>query len=148
MIRKLFITTLLVGSFILVQAAPPTATNNIPQPTTTNIVGKTKNIIVTPPANTTEQKVVESFDFNNVDVMTLVKQISRLTGKRFIVDEKLAGKKGITIVAPTSISVQEAYDVFLSVLDSNGLAIVKSGPMLKIVEKKEASSGVTMYKND
>ena len=134
MIRKLFITTLLLGSFILLQAAPPKKTG--------------KDIIVTPPAKTTEQKVVESFDFNNVDIMTLVKQISRLTGKRFIVDEKLAGKKGITIVAPSSISVQEAYDVFLSVLDSNGLAIVKSGPMLKIIEKKEASSGVTMYKND
>lgn len=131
--RRFFITALLLGSFILLQAAPP--------------VKKGKNIVVTPPANTTGQKVVESFDFNNVDVMTLVKQISKLTGKRFIVDEKLAGKKGITIVAPTSISVQEAYDVFLSVLDSNGLAVVKSGPMQKIVEKKDASSGVTLYKN-
>ncbi len=134
MIRKIFITTLLLGSFILLQAANPNT--------------KGKDVVITPPANNTEQKVVESFDFNNVDVMTLVKQISRLTGKRFIVDEKLASKKGITIVAPTSISVQEAYDVFLSVLDTNGLAIVKSGPMLKIVEKKDASSGVTMYRND
>lgn len=135
MIRRFFITTLLLGSFILSQAAQPTAK-------------KGKDIVITPPANTTEQKVVESFDFNNVDVMTLVKQISRLTGKRFIVEEKLASKKGITIVAPTSISVQEAYDVFLSVLDTNGLVIVKSGPMLKIVEKKDAISGVTMYRND
>lgn len=107
-----------------------------------------KDIIINPAGPVPEQKVVESFDFNNVDVMTLVKQISRLTGKRFIVDEKLASKKGITIVAPTSISVQEAYDVFLTVLDSNGLAVIKAGPMLKVVEKKDVSSGVTMYKGD
>jgi len=138
--------TLLLGSFILLQAAP-LVTNSNSHVAPSLPATKGKNIVVTPPANTTEQKVVESFDFNNVDVMTLVKQISRLTGKRFIVDEKLAGKKGITIVAPTAISVQEAYDVFLTVLDSNGLAVIKSGPMLKIIEKKDVSSGVTMYKN-
>ena len=137
MIRKSLIMVV-IGALmsVSVMAAKNTANDN-------------KKIVVTPPkGQTVEQKVVESFDFNNVDVMTLVKQISRLTGKRFIIDEKLAGKKGITIVAPTSISVQEAYDVFLSVLDSNGLAVVKSGPMLKITEKKDASSGITIYKND
>lgn len=112
-------------------------------------INKTGNEIVVTPADAgSGAKVVESFDFNNVDVLTLTKQISKLTGKRFIVNENLSSKKGITIVAPTPISVQEAYNVFLTVLDSNGYAVVKSGKFLKIVEKKDISSGVTIYKGD
>jgi len=109
---------------------------------------KDKDIIVTPAKAGSGAKVIESFDFNNVDVLTLTKQISKLTGKRFIVNETLSAKKGITIVAPTAISVQEAYNVFLTVMDSNGLAVVKSGQFLKIVEKDKVTSGVTIYKND
>lgn len=110
---------------------------------------KSKDVVVTPEGEKPDKNLVESFDFNNVDIMTLVKQISRLTGKRFIVDETIASKKkGITIVAPTSISVQEAYDTFLTVLDAHGLAVVKSGPMLKIVDKNTSSSGVSLYKGE
>ena len=185
--RRYLVLILFLGSFILLEAAPPVppfdpnqpsvvapaqipaagparvpvrslqpqgiSSTNAPASATSTATAQAqrtsgKDIVITPTGPVSDQKVVESFDFNNVDVMTLVKQISKLTGKRFIVDEKLASKKGITIVAPTSISVQEAYDVFLSVLDSNGLAVVKSGPMLKVVEKKDVSSGVTMYKGD
>ncbi len=109
---------------------------------------QSKDIIVTPAKAGSGAKVIESFDFNNVDVLTLTKQISKLTGKRFIVNEALSSKKGITIVAPTAISVQEAYNVFLTVMDSNGLAVVKSGQFLKIIEKDKVTSGVTIYKND
>jgi len=107
-----------------------------------------KDIVVEPGNKLSDVKVVESFDFNNVDVLTLVKQISRLTGKRFIVNEALASKKGITIIAPTPISVQEAYNVFLSVLDTNGLTVVKAGAVLKIIDKKDISGGVALYKGD
>ena len=107
-----------------------------------------KEIVVTPANAGSGAKVVESFDFNNVDVLTLTKQISKLTGKRFIVNESLSSKKGITIIAPTSISVQEAYNVYLTALDSNGYAVVRSGQFLRVVEKKDANSGITIYKND
>lgn len=107
-----------------------------------------KDVIVTPADAGSGAKIVESFDFNNVDILTLTKQISKLTGKRFIVNENLASKKGITIVAPTPISVQEAYNVYLTVLDSNGYAVIKSGEFLKVIEKKDVSSGVTIYKGE
>jgi len=111
-------------------------------------VGTSKDIVITPEGKPLEADTVKSFDFNNVDVLTLVKQISKLTGKRFMINESIASKKGITIVAPTAISVQEAYDVFLSVLDANDLAISKSGKFLRVGPKKEAASGVTVYKGD
>ncbi|MCX6112832.1 MAG: type II secretion system secretin GspD [Proteobacteria bacterium] len=110
--------------------------------------GTGKDIIIAPQGKTTDSNVVNSFDFNNVDVLSLVKQISKLTGKRFMINESIASKKGITIIAPTAISVQEAYDVFLSVLDANDLAISKAGKFLRIGPKKEITSGVTIYKGD
>jgi general secretion pathway protein D len=108
-----------------------------------------KDIVITPEAGRPlDSNTVKSFDFNNVDVLTLVKQISKLTGRRFIVNESIAAKKGITIMASTPISVQEAYDVFLSVMDANDFAVVKSGDFLRVVAKKDVSSGVTIYRGD
>jgi general secretion pathway protein D len=95
-----------------------------------------------------DEEVVVTFDFNNVDLLTLVKQISKFTGKRFIVNESIASKKGITIMSPSPISVQEAYDVFLSVLDDNGYSVVRSGQFLRVVDKRRITSGVTIYKGD
>ncbi|MBN1114380.1 MAG: type II secretion system secretin GspD [Oligoflexia bacterium] len=105
-------------------------------------------VVVTPDPQADLPRVVESFDFNNVDVLTLVKQISKLTGKKFILNSEVLRKKGITIIAPTQISVQEAYNVFLTVLDSNDLAVVKAGKFLKIIQKKDVSGGVSLYKGD
>ena len=107
-----------------------------------------KDIVITPEGKPVEGDIVKSFDFNNVDVLTLVKQISKLTGKRFIVNEAIASKKGITIMAPTPISVQEAYDVFLSVMDVNDFAVTKAGQFLRVVAKKDVASGVTIYKGN
>jgi general secretion pathway protein D len=109
----------------------------------------TKDIVVTSPEyNPTDENIVVTFDFNNVDLLTLVKQISKFTGKRFIVNEVIASKKGITIMSPSPISVQEAYDVFLSVLDDNGYSVVKSGQFLRVIDKRKITSGVTIYKGD
>ena len=108
-----------------------------------------KDIVVTSPDyKSADENVVVTFDFNNVDLLTLVKQISKFTGKRFIVNESVASKKGITIMSPSPISAQEAYDVFLSVLDDNGYSVVKSGQFLRVIDKRKITSGVTIYKGE
>jgi len=75
-------------------------------------------------------------DFQDVDLQVLVKFISEITGKNFIVDEKVRGK--ITIISPGKISVDEAYLVFQSVLQVKGFTTVPSGSIIKIVPTKEA----------
>ena len=55
--------------------------------------------------------LIESFDYPNADISDVVKAISELTGKNFIVDPSVRGK--ITIMAPTQITVAEAYKAFL-----------------------------------
>jgi general secretion pathway protein D len=72
-----------------------------------------------------------TIDFDNVEMAVLVKFISELTGKNFIIDDKVRGK--VTIISPKKIPVEDVYDVFLSVLEVNGYAVVPAGNMVKII---------------
>ena len=81
-------------------------------------------------------EIIESFDFPNADIQDIVKAISELTGKNFIVDQGLRGK--ITIMAPSKITVAEAYKAFLSALAINGYAVVPQGKFLKIRTARNA----------
>ena len=80
--------------------------------------------------------LVESFDYPNAEISEIVKAISKLTGKNFILDNNVRGK--ITIIAPSQITVAEAYKAFLSALAMNGLTVVRSGNFLKIRQARQA----------
>lgn len=79
-----------------------------------------------------------TMDFQDVDLPVLVKFISEITGKNFIVDEKIRGK--ITIISPGKITVDEAFLVFQSVLQVKGFTTVQAGTVIKIVQTSEAKS--------
>jgi general secretion pathway protein D len=81
-------------------------------------------------------ETIESFDFPNVEITDVIKAISELTGKNFIIDSTVRGK--ITIIAPTKITVAEAYKAFLSALAINGFTVVPSGGFLKIRNARSA----------
>lgn len=80
--------------------------------------------------------MIESFDYPNADIADIVKAISELTGKNFIVDPQVRGK--ITIIAPSRITVAEAYKAFLSALAINGLAVVPGDGFYKIKQARAA----------
>jgi general secretion pathway protein D len=81
-------------------------------------------------------ETIESFDFPNVEITDVIKAISELTGKNFIIDSTVRGK--ITILAPSKITVAEAYKAFLSALAINGFTVVPSGGFLKIRNARSA----------
>ncbi|MFM7737149.1 MAG: type II secretion system secretin GspD [Alphaproteobacteria bacterium] len=74
-------------------------------------------------------------DFQDVELPTLIKFVSEITGKNFVVDEKVRGK--VSIVSPTRITVDEAYRVFQSVLQVKGFSVVDTGPVVKIIPTKD-----------
>ena len=86
--------------------------------------------------NTNFPQMIESFDYPDANIKDVVKAISKLTGKNFILDDKVKGK--ISIVAPSPITVAEAYRAFLSALAMNRLTVVPSGKFLKIKPAKDA----------
>ena len=77
-----------------------------------------------------------TIDFNSVDINVFIKFISELTGKNFIVDQRVKGN--VTIISPTKISISEAYRVFESVLEVHGFSTVKSGTVIKILPSPAA----------
>ncbi|MFQ5431834.1 MAG: secretin N-terminal domain-containing protein, partial [Nitrospinota bacterium] len=77
-----------------------------------------------------------SMDFVNVDIAVVVKYISELTQKNFVIDEKVQGK--VTIISPKKVSKAEAYRVFESILEVYGFAAIPSGKVVKIVPIAEA----------
>lgn len=88
--------------------------------------------------------LIQSFDYPNADISDIVKAISELTCKNFIIDPGVRGK--ITIVAPSQITVAEAYKAFLSALAMNNFTIVPAGKFLKIVPVRTAArSNIETY---
>ena len=67
--------------------------------------------------------------------MQVINLISELTGKSFLVDDKVRGK--VTIIAPTEVTLEEAYQIFLSVLEIQGFTIVPQGPIIKIIPSRD-----------
>ncbi len=81
--------------------------------------------------------VVNGFNFPSAGISDLTKAIGKLTGMNFILPPQLEGKK-ITVIAPSKITVAEAYKAFLSALSINNLTVVKSGAFWKILPTSDA----------
>ncbi len=74
-----------------------------------------------------------AFSLEDADLPELVRVIGQLTGKRFIFGGKVRNIKA-TVYSPQKVTVAEAYQAFLSILETNGLTVVPHGRFLKIVE--------------
>ncbi|MBL0224602.1 MAG: type II secretion system secretin GspD [Geobacteraceae bacterium] len=75
-------------------------------------------------------------NFNEVDISTMVKFISDLTGRNFVLDDRVKGK--ISVFSPSKLTNEEAYNVFVSVLELKGFSVVQSGKIGKIVPSASA----------
>ena len=86
------------------------------------------------------------FNFIDVEIPTIIKFISEITGKNFIFDESIQGK--ITIIAPTKLSVDESFALFTSILELKGFTIVPSGTKAyKIIPSVKARQAGIISKN-
>jgi general secretion pathway protein D len=125
------------------EAAPPASEAEASAPTAAE--GEPAEPAASPaPAEDTDEKKI-TMDFQDVDLSVLVKFISEITARNFIVDERVKGK--VTIISPAKISVDEAYTVFQSVLQVKGFTTVPSGAIIKILPAQEAKSATvpTMF---
>ncbi|HLG18859.1 MAG TPA: type II secretion system secretin GspD [Bdellovibrionota bacterium] len=80
-----------------------------------------------------------SLDFHDVDIQDIAKSISEITGKNFVLDDKVRGK--ITIISPAPVSIEEAYQAFLSALEVKNLTAIDVGKVTKIVPRRTAKEG-------
>ncbi len=91
-----------------------------------------------PVPNLDDKSKSVSIDFTDTDIKQIVKIMSEMTGKNFMIDKNVAGT--VTIISPTRVTPREAYDIFMSVLAVNGLTTVEVGGITKIIPIKDAQT--------
>jgi general secretion pathway protein D len=92
-------------------------------------------------ADAPRNKGLITVNFQDTDLLVVIKFISELTGKNFVVDSKVKGR--VTVISPTKITIEEAYRMFESILEVAGYTTVPAGRIIKIVSAREArSSGI------
>ncbi|HHC74600.1 MAG TPA: type II secretion system protein GspD, partial [Thiothrix sp.] len=81
----------------------------------------------------------EDLDVNldGADIRQVIKVISDVTGKSFIVDPRVKGQK-ISVVTSRKMTKAQLYETFLSILDVHGYSAVESGNITKIIPKNQA----------
>lgn len=71
------------------------------------------------------------WNLQDADILSIINEVSRETGKNFIVDPKVSGK--ISLISSKPIKADEVYQLFLSVLEVLGYSAIPSGNAIKII---------------
>ena len=72
-----------------------------------------------------------TLNLKDADIRALISTVSKFTGKNFIIDPRVKAK--VTVVSSNTMSRDEVYEVFLSVLQVHGFAAVPTGTIIKII---------------
>ncbi|MDR3331536.1 MAG: type II secretion system secretin GspD [Synergistaceae bacterium] len=97
---------------------------------------------VTPENQNEEQNLVKAaasmratgrvqFNFKDLDIILFVRFMSELLGENLVVNPGVRGT--VSILSPKPVSVQDARQVMLSILEMNGLALQGMGSYSKVV---------------
>jgi general secretion pathway protein D len=78
------------------------------------------------------------WNLRNADIRAVIGEVSRVTGKNFLIDPRVQGK--ISIVSSSPMDNKELYQVFLSMLQVSGYAAVSTGDITKIIPNIEAKT--------
>ena len=84
--------------------------------------------------------VVEAatLNFRDVDIRQIIESVSELTGRNFLIDQRVKGK--VTIVAASEVPDDAVYDILLTVLAMHGFRTVDAGNGLTRVVPANAAA--------
>ncbi|MCX6338400.1 MAG: type II secretion system secretin GspD [Candidatus Aureabacteria bacterium] len=96
------------------------------------------------PEQVSEEELI-SLELDNVEIKYVIKLISDLTGKDYILSDQVRGT--VTVMSPTKIPVDELPKVLESLLEVRGLATVPSGDFIKIVPRREGAKSPVEFES-
>ena len=112
--------------------------NNSNNTSLSNNINGNNNISI--PSN----KVMLNFD--NVDIQVVIKAISQLSGKNFVVDPRVKGN--INIISDKPIAKEDSYLVLESALRMQGFASVESDGVIKVLPETDTKTyGMQTFSN-
>ncbi|MCD6434070.1 MAG: hypothetical protein J7L14_00480 [Candidatus Diapherotrites archaeon] len=71
-----------------------------------------------------------ALNFDNVDIAVFLKTMSDITGKNFILNNKVRGK--ISFVSSRKIPISKVYDIVLAILKTQGFTAVEEESIVKV----------------
>lgn len=77
-------------------------------------------------------------NMNNAEIRSVIQWVAEKTNKNFIIDPRVKGR--ISVLSNQPMSMDQAYQVFLTALDVYGFAAVESGNNVKIIPNAQARS--------
>ncbi|WP_163833469.1 type II secretion system secretin GspD [Spartinivicinus ruber] len=91
----------------------------------------------------TEMKI----NMQDGDIRSFIQWIAERTGKNFVIDPRVKGR--VSVISQEVLSPEEAYQVFLSVLQVHGFTALNTGQVTKIIPDATARhSGVPVMAED
>ncbi len=81
-------------------------------------------------ASTPEASLV-AVDFENVDLRVFIKFVSEVTGRMFLLDDRVRGQ--VSVRFANKIPIDQLHAVLESVLEIKGFTTISTGPITKIV---------------
>lgn len=70
-------------------------------------------------------------NLRDADITAFIGEVADITGKNFVVDPRVKGN--ITVISNKALSKTEVYDLFMGVMNVNGVVAVPSGNTVKLV---------------
>jgi general secretion pathway protein D len=86
------------------------------------------------PANAQTWKI----NLRDADLTAFVNEVADITGKNFAVDPRVKGT--VTVISNKALTRDQVYDLFLGVLNVNGVVAVPSGNTIKLIPDTNARS--------
>ncbi|MGX9606872.1 type II secretion system secretin GspD [Acinetobacter sp. T63] len=80
-------------------------------------------------------------NLRDADLTAFINEVADITGKNFAVDPRVRGN--VTVISNKPLNRNEVYDLFLGVLNVNGVVAIPSGNTIKLVpDNNVKSSGI------
>lgn len=87
-----------------------------------------------------------TLNFVDVELSSLVRIMSEITGRNFIYDETLRGR--VTIIAPGRLTSDEALNIFVSALEIKNFTLIEADGYYKIIPSSAAKQSGTQVVRD
>ncbi|WP_443190683.1 type II secretion system secretin GspD [Pseudomonas indica] len=86
-------------------------------------------------------------NMQDTNIRSFIEWIAKATGKNFIIDPRVTGK--VTVISNEAMTPEEAYRVFLSVLQVHGFSAIEADSAVKVIPDANAKqSGVPLVDDD
>ena len=99
-------------------------------------------VVLTVPGSLPAQDAGEDghvLNFQDAEIRSLITTVADITGRNIVIDPSVSGR--VTIVSNQSLSADEVYEVFLSILAVHGFSALTDGNVTRIVPDATARFG-------